>query len=153
MRVTVVPRDGPTTETIRDVQAKDLVGEYRLGDGLGYNLHLVLKGNGAFECKWTGCLGVYGTSSGGWTLQEAGLALTTHRSDGMLKDQPIEWLRGVVFDGQYLLLQKRDLDKFKEYGPVTFHCFHQKAVRQALVDWRARALTGAAKPDGKPPKD
>lgn len=71
----------------------------------------------------------------------------------MFKDRPIDRLHVIVFDGQYLLLQERDRDRFKEDGPDTFRCFHRKAVRQALLDWWARKFKGAAKPDDKPPKD
>lgn len=44
----------------------ELVGRYDCGDGLGYNLHLELAQDGTYTCRWTGCLGQYGSAAGTW---------------------------------------------------------------------------------------
>ena len=79
--------------------------------------------------------------------------LTTHKSDDMLKDRPIDRLRVIVLDLHYLLLQERDLDWFKEHGPDTFACFHQKSARQAIQDRWLRELKRESKRVDNKPKE
>jgi hypothetical protein len=145
VRVTVVSPDGSTKEVQEEVTAGQLVGDYSLGDGLGYNLNLVLKEGGNFECTWTGCLGVYGTARGQWAMQEDGLKLSPQMSEGILKDQPLDRLRLLSFQQNYLLVQQRDFDWFKQHGPDTRCCFHQPAARKALEQLKRRRIEEAVK--------
>lgn len=85
-----------------------------------------------------GLLGVYGTSSGTWSMQNAGLKLVPCESDGMFKQQPLDRLRVVLWQGHYLLLQESDVERLTRYGPDT-HSFHQEPARMALqLDWQRR---------------
>jgi hypothetical protein len=131
VRVTVVAPDGAMNDTREELKAGQLIGEYYVGDGLGYNLYLVLKDGGKFECTWRGCLGAYGTASGKWVIRESGLTITTQKADGILQDRQLDRLRIFSFQKNYLLLQERDLDWFKKHGPDTHCCFHQRGARKA----------------------
>ena len=152
VRVTLISVDGSTTEVREGLQDRQLFGDYRLGDGLGYNLSLSLKDGGKFECQWIGCLGVYGTSSGAWTIQDTGLKLDPKKADGMFKDRPIDRLRILSFQKNYLLLQERDSEWFKKYGPDTFCCFHQAGARKALAEHERRRIEQEVKDEEKKTK-
>jgi hypothetical protein len=73
----------------------------------------------------------------------------------LLKEQPIERLRVISLRNNYLLLEERRTDWFKEHGPDTFFCFHQSAARKALDDLWHKQLEGTIKKVeelGKKPK-
>jgi hypothetical protein len=144
-RVLAVAPNGSTKEALQELKTSQFVGDYHVGDGLGYNLHLVLKEEGTFECTWRGCLGVYGTASGRWSIEATGLKLATRKADGMLEKKPLDELLIVAFRDHYILLQNQDRDWFDERGPNTFCCFHKKEVRKLLEDERMRRIEEASK--------
>jgi hypothetical protein len=113
-KVIVVAPDGSKKEGVDAVKAKELVGEYYCGDGYGYNLDLILKEGGRFKCTWSGCLGVYGRSSGGWSVDREGVKLAPESADGTLKDRPLARLRVVRFREHYLLLQDKNRGWFDD---------------------------------------
>jgi hypothetical protein len=139
--VTVFSLDGTTRVEARLLAPSRLAGEYYVGDGAGYNLHLDLKAGGQYECTWTGCLGVYGTASGTWSVNNLGLSLSAARSEGLLRERPLDRLGIVAFGGHYLLLQEDFRDLFQKWGPGPGVCFHKGEARKFLNDefWR-RAL-------------
>jgi hypothetical protein len=145
VKVIIVSPDGSTKEAATEIASHHLLGSYRLGDGTGYNLHLELKDSQRFECTWTGCLGVYGTSSGQWVLESDGPNLAVEQADGMLEDRPLGRLRVVSLQSHYLLLQERDGDWFAEHGPDTFRCFHQETARKVLEQQWLRRIREASK--------
>jgi len=153
VRVTVMSVDGSTSDVREDLRRRQLVGTYQVGDGLGYNLNLALKEDGKFECRWVGCLGVYGTSSGTWTIQDAGLTLNAAQADGMLKERPVDQLRVFSLQNNYLLLQERDADWFKKHGADTYCCFHQTGARTALEGQQRRRVEKATKDSDQKPKN
>lgn len=55
--------------SVAAVTAKELVGAYYFGDGLGVNCSLELLTGGRFKFRWTGCLGEYDSNEGNWTVQ------------------------------------------------------------------------------------
>jgi hypothetical protein len=57
-----------TDATVR-VPILDMPGRYYSGDGLGRNVYVTLKSDGAFVSDWQGCLGVYGQAEGTWRLE------------------------------------------------------------------------------------
>ena len=144
-RVTAVSDEGSTSDVHQEIKASQLLGDYDLGDGLGYNLSLSLKDGGKFECQWTGCLGVYGACSGTWSIRETGLKLLPDKANGMLKNRPMDGLRIVSFQQNYLLLQESDADWFKRNGPDTFCSFHQTSARKSLEDFQRRQREQAIK--------
>jgi hypothetical protein len=128
----VVQPNGSTKDVAEPIRTGQLVGDYSAGGGTGYNLDLRLKEGGRFECTWHGCLGVYGTTAGAWSLGEAGLKFIPEKADGMFKNQPLGTLRVISHQQHYILVQERDLDLLKKYGPSTFVCLHQRAARKSL---------------------
>jgi hypothetical protein len=142
--VTTVAPDGSTKEATEELLAKQFLGSYYLGDGTGYSLDLELTEGQRFLCTWRGCLGVYGTSLGRWTVKTGGLQLTAHQSDGMLEDRPLGPLRVISLQGHLLLLQERDRDWFAKHGADTYCCFHKKEARDALLEHWRRVLERAA---------
>jgi hypothetical protein len=137
VRLIVVSSAGWTEESVEEIMVSKLIGDYRLGDGLGYNLHLVLKTDGRFACTWRGCLGVYGSATGTWAIQAAGIKLSSQMREGKLKELALDRLRVISFSGHYLLLREEDRDWFKEHGPDRFLCFHREEAREPLEQrWR-----------------
>ena len=132
VRVTTISPDGSTNDVTRVLKVGQLAGTYYQGDGLGVNLELTLKADGKFECKWRGCLGTYGANSGEWAIRDLELKFSPKVSQGMFKDLPLDPLRVVSFQRHYLLVQKRDWDRFKSDGPNTFVCFHQSDARNDI---------------------
>jgi hypothetical protein len=136
--VTIFSPGRPTHVEARLLAPSRLAGEYYVGDGAGYNLHLDLKEGGNYKCTWKGCLGVYGTASGTWSINNVGLLLSAAKSEGMLRKRPLDRLRVVAFGGHYLLLQEDDRDSFEKWGPGPLCCFHKEGARKFLNDdfWR-----------------
>jgi hypothetical protein len=137
-KVIVVAPNSARKESIQEVKAKVLIGEYKCGDGLGYNLRLILKEQGRFDCTWRGCLGEYGKSAGEWVVDRAGVKLIPASSEGLLKEKPLGRLHLIRFGEHYLLLPKDDYDWFEKNGPDTLCCLHKQAARDALEKERRR---------------
>ena len=144
-RLIVVSPDGSTNDAAQELKAAALVGEYRVGDGLGFNLRLIFKDDATFECTWTGCLGESGRSSGEWFIGEGGLNLNVAKADGMLEKQQLNHLQIVSFQNHYLLLKTEDRGWFDKHGPDTLCCFHQEGARQSLDNERMRRIKASAK--------
>ena len=106
-----------------------LAGTYYTGDGLGYNLHLTLAANGAFNCTWQGCLGVYGTATGAWTVAGSQIVLKPTKETDMLKDRPLRVLDVLVRSNQYIFVKADDNGFFLKHGPSEYSCF-QREVRE-----------------------
>jgi hypothetical protein len=139
-KVILVAPDGSRKEAVEGIKSKELVGDYKCGDGLGYNLQLILKEGGRFDCIWRGCLGEYGKSTGEWTIDQQGLKLASASAEGMLKEKPLGRLYVVRFREHFLLLPVGDLDWFDKNGPDRLCCLHKQAARDALEKERRRRL-------------
>jgi hypothetical protein len=139
--------DRPLDETNREIDPSSLAGEYFVGDGLGYNLDLVLKKEGKFECTWRGCLGVYGKASGNWAVDDKGVKLSPVKSEGMLKDRPVGRVQIVTFRDRYLLLQEGDRGQFEKWGPRGWYCFHKEGDSKLLEEEFWRRIKAAAAKD------
>jgi hypothetical protein len=142
LQIIRIASDGCTNETSEDIAIESLVGDYHQGDGLGYNLNLKLNRESTFDCTCTGCLGVYGTSSGTWSAEAGALSLIAVNSDGMMKSKPIEKMHVISFQDHVLLLQDQDRRWFDERGPDTFRCFHKQNATSAIQQESARRLLG-----------
>jgi hypothetical protein len=139
--------DQPLQETSREIEPPGLAGEYFVGDGLGYNLHLVLDKGGQFDCTWGGCLGVSGKASGDWAVDKKGVTCSPVKSEGMLKDRPLGRVRIVTFRDRYLLLQEGDRGLFEKYGPKGWYCFHKEGDSKLLEEEFWRRIKAAAAKD------
>lgn len=63
-----------------------LAGIYQRGDHTGYNVTLNLKPEGMYDARWTGCLGLYGTAEGNWTISDGNLILSPTKETGTMKN-------------------------------------------------------------------
>jgi len=88
-------------------KAERFAGAYYRGDGLGYNVTLVLKEDGRYEAWWDGCLGRYGTAKGNWALKSAKLILTPSEEIEMMKEH-LRVLLVRKYDGRFELLPEED---------------------------------------------
>ncbi len=100
-----------------------LAGSYYQGDGLGFNLHLDLAADGHFTCKWTGCLGEYGSTQGRWGRDGDKILIAEIRSTGMFKDSPLGNMQIVTYDGDPRLLRDEDQEFLKDSEMLLFVSF------------------------------
>jgi hypothetical protein len=140
--------NGKLARNLQKVDCSCFIGEFVVGDGLGYNLRLVLGPNRQFNCTWTGCLGVYGTASGKWTVNEVGLQLFAKKSEPMLKSWLPSLLHIVAIENQYLLVPDKDRQSFETSGPSHFYCLHKKESAELLTEAKKQfwASTGDKEP-------
>ena len=115
---------GVSTPT--NVPPEHVAGAYYTGDGLGYNLYLELTTNGQFNCTWRGCLGIYGTSTGTWTVVANRITLKPTEETDMLKDKPMRSLDVLVHSNQYILVKSDDNEFFLKRGPSRYSCFQRR---------------------------
>jgi hypothetical protein len=87
-----------------------LAGRYYQGDGLGVNLRLNLKKDGQFVCKWTGCAGDYGATSGTWSLDGNRIMVKAIKSRGMFEISPLSNMTVINDEGVTRLLRDSDAD-------------------------------------------
>lgn len=78
-----------------------LVGRFYDGDGMAVNRNLYLRNDGTYYCKWTGCLGDYGSSVGEWGRIGSTVYICTHESKGMFTHTPLSNLQ-ILNDGARL---------------------------------------------------
>jgi len=109
-----------------NVPPEHVAGAYYTGDGLGYNLSLQLTTNGQFNCTWRGCLGIYGTSTGTWTVEANRITLKPTEETDMLKDKPMRSLDVLVHSNQYILVKSDDNEFFLKRGPSRYSCFQRR---------------------------
>lgn len=94
----------PSSERERPVPTADsMVGEWRMGDGLSYNLGLDLRDDGSFEARWSGCLGDMGKASGSWSRTDQGVRFTVE-SGANPHGSPLREARRILHRGQVLLV-------------------------------------------------
>jgi hypothetical protein len=108
---------------------KALAGNYYRGDGLGYNVTLVLRESGEYSSEWHGCLGKYGEAAGKWKLQGERVTFTPSTEKDMMVGH-LKTLDVVKIDGEWILVptDKEDRKFFDEHGASRFTCF-QKAKK------------------------
>ena len=129
-RVIAVAEDGSRAEVGVALTPDRLAGRYAFGM-LGFSLALDLRADGQFDLQEGGCLGVYGTASGGWHLDPDGVALVTTRADGVLAERPPGRMAVATLGGRYLLVAESDRDLFIKGGPSRVILLDPLAVRTA----------------------
>lgn len=102
---------------------ESLAGRYYQGDGLGYNLHLRLKGDGTFACEWTGCGGHYGQTSGTWVRNIDSVDLTANAASGEFVREPIADMVVARTDGTERLVFVTDLDLLNDTEMLPYFSF------------------------------
>ena len=123
----------PTHESSRKVEkgnrdspsnAGALAGQYYTGDGLGYNINLTLKPEGTYEAEWRGCLGIYGTAAGRWSLIATHIVFTPSNETVRMRES-LTNLNIMKFRGNWIFLSMDDVYQkyYEEFGVDRFSCF------------------------------
>lgn len=128
--VIVIAPDGTRTKTAQPITTKQLAGEYRTFGTTGFILEL--NADETFKCEWRGCLGLYGTCTGKWSLDHDGIVPTTSAADGMFQEHPLAKLRIVSLQGHYLLVEEKYMGLFEEHGVGELYCFRQQPAEAAV---------------------
>jgi hypothetical protein len=102
-----------------------LAGHYYRGDGLGYNLYLNLASSGTYKAEWRGCLGVYGTANGIWSLNGEQIVFSPSEETGMMEGHLRE-LHIVKQDGQAVFVPDLQDDYYQKHGPDRYSAFHEQ---------------------------
>ena len=132
---------------IRDVEVPQTVpkhavlGSFYEGDGLGFNLCLTIGSNGAYSCEWWGCMGLYGASTGRWSIASNRLSLTPSMESGMLKDHPLRALDVLLISNNIAFVDAVNNELFPKQGPSRYSCFSREDETRRR---RAHAEAGAA---------
>jgi hypothetical protein len=108
----------------KSVQASDIVGDYYVGDGLGYNIHLHLGADASYDATWTGCLGVYGTAKGTWRLESASIAFSPNEETEMMKEY-LTRLDVLDYLGELIMVDPKSSGYFLDRGPSPRVCFRK----------------------------
>src|SRR5437660_2439799 len=107
----------------QELKSESLSGEWYRGDGLGYNIQLMLNRDGTYHASWRGCLGLYGTARGTWTLARNIVTLTPVAETGQMVGH-VRRVLVVMFRKRPLLVPEgRQGDFFVKHGPSKFSCF------------------------------
>ncbi|HEY5761509.1 MAG TPA: hypothetical protein VIU34_37065 [Steroidobacter sp.] len=86
-----------------------LAGEvWGRGDGLGYNVSLILGENGRYVARWVGCVGEYGRAEGMWSDVDGGVELRPSREEGMMRGH-LKRLERVSLNGEMRLVPPEDI--------------------------------------------
>ncbi len=75
----------PIAATVKNSQFQAHSGNFYRGDGTGYNVNLNLKPDGTYTGQWRGCLGVYGTAFGKWSIKGQQIVLKPAKETDMMK--------------------------------------------------------------------
>ncbi len=99
-----------------------LAGRYYCGDGLGYNVSLVLKDGGDYTAQWNGCLGKYGEAAGKWKLVETRIVLTPSDEKDMMKGH-LKTRDVLKFKGDWIFVRADDRAFYDKHGVTRYSCF------------------------------
>lgn len=96
---------------------RDVLGTYYFGDGLGVNCYFELKDDRRFSFTWRGCLGIYDTNEGPWSIEDGWVVLKPEKPNGRAglgtatRFFPVQW-------GERLyLVADDDMERFCEDVP------------------------------------
>lgn len=109
-------------------RAVALAGSYYRGDHTGYNIYLDLLANGRYDAQWHGCLGVYGTARGTWTVIDDRVVLSPSKETDMMKGHLRE-LHIVQHEGQTVFVPDLHDDYYQKYGPNEYAAFHRQTQK------------------------
>jgi hypothetical protein len=105
--------------------AKVVAGSYYCGDGLGYNVTLILETNGTYTGEWNGCLGKYGEASGTWKVSGKRIILTPEMEEGNMKGH-LRTLDIMKYKRGWIFVRADDRDVYDKYGVSRFSCFRKR---------------------------
>jgi hypothetical protein len=97
--------------------AKAVLRSYYSGDGLGYNVALMLKEDG--------CLGKYGDAAGTWKLSDKRIVLTPKKETDMMKDH-LKTLDVLKYKGEWIFVRAGHRDFYHKHGVSGYSCFQKR---------------------------
>jgi len=112
-----VPEAPPSTAAV--------AGTFYCGDGLGYNITLFLKTNGAYYAEWNGCLGNYGVAAGSWRLTDKRIALTPNQETDSMKGH-LKTLDVLRFRGDWIFVRPESREFYDKNGVTRYSCFQKR---------------------------
>jgi hypothetical protein len=109
---------------------QNLAGSYYRGDKLGYNVYLQLAPSGTYTARWEGCLGLYGTARGSWTLRDQLIVFHPAEETGMMKKhlRQLHVVRQPL--GAFAFVPDLHDSYYRQYGPDEYGAFHRQSVPQ-----------------------
>src|SRR5262249_14885084 len=75
-----------------------------------FNLDLVLKKDGRFQCQWFGCAGLYGSTVGTWSVNCDRITIDVTKSNGIFTAHPLGNMSIINDEGTTRLLLDKDAD-------------------------------------------
>jgi hypothetical protein len=106
---------------------RPVAGNYYRGNGTGYNINLDLRPDGSYDANWRGCLGVYGTARGHWTVDGEHVLLTPTKETDMMRGH-LKRLDFATHEGRLILLPSNDREFYDKHGASRFSCFQRTEV-------------------------
>jgi hypothetical protein len=103
---------------------KPLAGSYYRGNGLGYNIRLNLRANGAYDATWRGCLGLYGTARGMWTVDGEQIVFSPTKETGNMKGH-LKRLDVLQHEGRSIFVPSDDRQFYDAHGVSSYSCFQR----------------------------
>jgi hypothetical protein len=103
---------------------RPFAGSYYRGDGTGYNINLDLRPDGSYDARWRGCLGVYGTARGQWSVDGERIVLSPKKETEMMTGH-LKRLDLARHDGRLILLPSDDREFYDKHGASRYSCFQR----------------------------
>jgi hypothetical protein len=104
---------------------EQLVGRWYRGDGTGYNIHLILKGNLTYSAEWTGCLGTYGKAHGKWALDKGVISFTPAEETDMMKGH-LKSLEVIREAHDIVLVPPEERESYKTSLTTNTYCCYRR---------------------------
>lgn len=102
----------------------EVLGEYYRGDGMGYNVTLVLSENGRYSAVWHGCLGKYGEANGRWEVKEKQITLDPMHEEGSLEGH-LSVLDVLRYEEGWIFVRADDRDFYDKHGISRYSVFQR----------------------------
>ena len=104
---------------------RPFAGNYFRGDGTCYNISLDLRPDGSYGAQWSGCLGIYGTARGKWSIDGDQILLSPRKETDMMKGH-LTRLDISKYQGGVILIPTDDREFYDEHGPSRMRTIHSE---------------------------
>ncbi len=104
-------------------------GNYFRGNGTGYNIALDLRPDGSYDAQWRGCLGIYGTARGKWSIIDGDQIVLSPRKETDMMKGHLKRLDVSKYQGDVILIPTDDREFYDEHGPSRYSCFQLVTAR------------------------
>jgi len=128
-----------TPEAPANTQA--IAGAYYRGNGLSYNLELMLGPGGEYTAKWDSCLYKPGKASGTWKLSDRRIVFAPAMEGEMLRGR-LESLDVLKFEGEWILVPVADAGEEGNAGRKFHDTLYEKEGVTPLSCFQRIELAG-----------